>query len=111
MNDNLPAIKGYRIGTEAPKPDRQLKIDYLMLTDHAAHALRDLRKSVRDNGAKCLNRPEDFSDSLPTDGEAEVLCAGCPSFAACDIYRIVAKPSFGVHAGKVSGRSLEDLDE
>ena len=115
MNDNYPSIRGFRVGTDAPKPSRELRMDYLKLSDHAAKALRNLR--IKANGtatsgkANCLNKPEEFSDSLPTDDQAELLCAGCDAFKECDIYRIVGKPAHGVYAGKVVGRSLENLED
>lgn len=113
MNDNYQSIRGYRVLGDPPKPDRQLSVDYLRLKPEAAHALANLRKSQRENGANCNDNAEFFSgDELPSDRDAALACAGCESFAACDIFKKLGHPSWGVWSGEVRGRGLmEELED
>lgn len=109
-DENAPVVRGYRILGDRPKPDKRFNDDYLRPTSEAAHAHTKLRESVRVNGANCVGRAEEFSgDELPTDREAQMMCASCPSWEACDFYRLVAKPAFGVWAGRSYGEHLNDL--
>lgn len=110
MRERENSIPGYRVYGDRPKPDKRFNDDYLRPTTEAAHAHTKLRESVRVNGANCVGRAEEFSgDELPTDRQAQIMCAGCESFTHCDIYRLIAKPSYGVHAGVVTGRHLNEL--
>lgn len=117
MNDNFQSIRGYRVIGDPPKPDRELSFNYLQLKDEAAKALTILRAKVKKDGANCIGREDEFSGKeLPTDRDAQLMCAGCPAFQECEIYRQLAHPAWGVHAGKVHGRgtmeTVEDnLDE
>lgn len=110
---DYPSVPGFRIVGDRPKPARELSYSYLELKTEAAHALDKLRQSVKENGANCVGREDEFSgDTLPSDGEGQLLCAGCPSFDKCDIFRKVGHPAFGVFAGQVVGRGLmEDLED
>lgn len=105
----METLKGYRVGTEpTPEPRRQ-STDYLRLTAPGAHALHRLRDAVEARGANCVGRPDEFTgDPLPSDEEAKRLCTGCPVFRECAQYREVAKPAYGVYAGVVRGRSLQE---
>lgn len=107
----MEPIRGYRVGTEpTPEPKGQ-SIDYLRLSPPAAHSLDRLRKARAKRGANCLGREDEFTgDPLPTDERAQRLCTGCPIFKECAEYRDVAKPAYGVYAGTVRGRSLEERE-
>lgn len=110
MRERENSIPGYRVYGDRPKPDKRFNDDYLRPTSEAAHAHTKLRESVRVNGANCVGRAEEFSgDELPTDREAQLMCAGCESAPACDIYRLVGKPAYGVFNGHVLGRHLNEL--
>lgn len=89
------------------KPDRQLSYDYLKLNSEAARALTALRESVRKRGANCKGRENEFSgDTLMSPRDAQLECAGCPSFEACDFFKKVAHPAWGTWAGEVRGRGV-----
>lgn len=103
-------IRGYRVLGEQ-KPDKQYSYDSLMLKPDASRALKDLWLEAGSKGANCLNREEEFrGDTLPTDEEAALMCAGCPSWGKCDLYRKLAHPAWGVYAGHVQGRALEEIE-
>lgn len=111
MND-YPVIKGYRIlGTK--KPDKQLSYGYLQLNADAASAHEALRKSVRENGSNCAGREDEFAgDTLMSDREAMLECAGCPSYSECEFFRQVAHPGWGTWAGVVKGRGImEEVED
>lgn len=100
--------RGYRVLGDR-KPDKQYDTSSLMLKPEASQALRELWTDP--NPANCLNREEEFrGDNLPTDAEAQLMCAGCPRFEKCEIYRKVAHPAWGVYAGTVQGRALEEIE-
>lgn len=66
---------------------------------------------MRDNGANCEGREEEFSGAhLPSDEWAERECLGCPSYAECAVFLKIGRPAYGVFAGTVVGRAL-DWDE
>lgn len=111
----MEPIRGYRVGTEPTPEPRGQSIEYLRLTAPAAHALQRLRDSIEYRkkeglaNANCLGREDEFTgDPLPSDEQAQRLCTGCPVFKQCEEYRDVAKPAYGVYAGVVRGRSLEE---
>jgi hypothetical protein len=104
-----PSIAGYRINQESPKPERTLSIEYLKQSPEASKANMDLWKAAMTKGANCAGREDEFSgDTLPTDRQAQVMCAGCESTNECEIYRLVARPAWGVFSGHVYGRKLEE---
>lgn len=112
MSD-YPVVRGYKIVGDPPKPDKQISTEYLRLKPEAAHARAALLKSQRENGANCTDKHEFFSgDTLPSDREAVLACAGCKSWTACDIFKKLGHPSWGVWAGEVRGRGLmESLED
>lgn len=62
------------------------------------------KASDPDNPANCLNREDEFSGNvLPTKAKAKRLCKNCPAFDECDLYRLIARPTYGVYAGYVRG--------
>lgn len=101
-------VRGYRILGES-KPDKQLSYDYLKLSAEGSHALQDLWREAVSNGANCLGREDEFTgDDLPSDRDAQLMCAGCPAFEACEVYRRLAHPAWGVYSGQVHGRKLAE---
>jgi hypothetical protein len=103
-------IRGYRVLGEQ-KPDKQYSYDSLMLSAEASRALKDLWREAAIKGANCLNREEEFrGDTLPSDRDAALMCAGCPVFDLCEKYRKLAHPGWGVYAGHVQGRALEEIE-
>lgn len=99
------SIRGYRPLADRPK-DRNLSMDYIMQTGPATKLLKILWDSPDKN---CAGREEEFSgDELPTDAEAQLMCAGCPLMQTCSEYQDEAHPSWGVWGGKVQGRKLEE---
>lgn len=115
MNDNLTSIRGYRTLGDPPKPSRTLATGYIHQT-HAESALHSpLSKAATDEGANCLGKmdqwavgSEEGGDSLPTDREAQLMCAGCPVLERCAAYAEVKHPAYGVWGGKVYGRNLAE---
>lgn len=108
----MESIRGYRVGTDSPKPAKELRVDNLLLKPVAAHALRNLRAKVRDAGSNCEDRAEEFSGrTLPSDGDAAKMCLGCPAKTECAIFLEVGRPAYGVWAGQVRGRALEEEEE
>ena len=105
-------VRGYRIVGDPPK-QRELSYRDMQL-DHAAHkAYGELRDSVTKNGANCVGKEEFFSGKeLPSDRDAVLSCAGCPSFGKCDIFLKVGRPSWGVWASQVRGRGvMEEVEK
>jgi hypothetical protein len=113
MRDYEQSVRGYRITGDPPKPDKRFNYDYMQQTPEQVKAHEALKQSVRENGANCVGRADFFSgDTLPTDHEARLACAGCDSFAACEFYKQIAHPAYGVYAGTVVGRGLmEDVED
>lgn len=111
MNQDA-TIRGYRIVGEQ-KPDRQLSYEYLKQSADAAKALTALREAARTNGANCIGRESEFSGkTLMTPRDAQLECAGCPSFEECDFYKKVAHPAWGTWAGEVRGRGvMEEVED
>lgn len=108
--NNEQTVRGYRVIGER-KPDKHASADYLMLKPEASHALKDLWRTASKKGAHCLNREDEFrGDELMTDQEAQLACAGCPSFQECDIFRRLGHPGWGTWAGVVQGRALEEIE-
>lgn len=100
-------IRGYRIVGDRPK-DRSLSMDYLQQSAKASKLLRELWDRAPKEGANCVGEPEKWtSDELPTDREAQIMCAGCPLMDICREYAETAHPAWGTWGGKVYGRNLE----
>lgn len=111
MNDNLTSIRGYRPTGDRPK-DRSLSYTYLQQDSRSAKLLAELRTAAVQKGSNCLGRPEQWTrDDLPTDREAQLMCASCPVFALCNEYREAAHPAWGVWGGQVKGRKLKEMME
>lgn len=106
-----PSIKGYRIVGDRPK-ERSLSHEYLKQDGKSAKLLTILRTEAVKQGANCLGKPEEWtSDELPTDREAQLMCAGCPVFDICRQYTETAHPAWGVWSGQVRGRKLKEAME
>lgn len=97
-------IRGYKPLGDRPK-QRELSMEYIKQTPKAAKLLKILWETPEKN---CTGREDEFSgDTLPTDVEAQMMCAGCPMATICEAYRVEAHPSWGVFSGRVQGRALE----
>lgn len=98
-------IRGYRPVGDRPK-DRSLSYDYMLQTPRAAKLLKTLWATP---GKNCEGKTEEFSgEDLPTDREAQLMCAGCPALETCGLYRDEAHPAWGAWAGSVKGRKLQE---
>lgn len=114
------SVRGYRPGTEGGAV-RMYDIRHLTLSPEATRAQAELYEQVAENAdnVPCVRNPGPFvSDDLPTDRQAQMMCASCPLavFKACKTFADLSRPAHGVHAGKVHGRALaeamkEDHDE
>ena len=97
----MNSVRGVKADTQW-STDRLPSIRDLKLKPHAFAAYENLIESVVKNGSNCGGRFEEYAgENLPGDYEAKVLCAGCASWAACDKFKTVARPSWGVWAGEV----------
>lgn len=104
-------IRGYRVIGERAK-DRSLSYEYMKQDSKSAKLLTVLRTEAVKKGANCLGKPEEWTnDELPTDREAQMMCAGCPVFDQCNAYRESAHPAWGNWAGVVKGRKLKEAME
>ena len=109
-------IRGYRPLGDRPK-SKAPSTDHLHPTSEAAKLLKDLRTEAARIGTPCMEDPDKWiPDDLPTDREAQMMCAACPLLNLCEAYRSTGHPAWGVWAGKVQGRALaeamkEDNDE
>ena len=104
-------IPGYRVLGEPPK-NRSLSYDYLQLGHEAARAEAHLRQAVTERGANCVGKEEFFSgETLPSERDAALACAGCPAFRECEVFLKLGGPGWGLWAGRVVGRGLmEDIE-
>lgn len=101
------SIRGYRIIGDRPK-DRSLSYDYLKQSHPAATALTELKQGINKNGANCVGKWEQWDgDEMPSDREAQIMCASCPVFDLCEKYAELAHPAWTILAGKVYGRNLK----
>lgn len=101
-------IKGYRIVGDRPK-DRQLSYTYMQQDGKSAKLLKILRTEAVKQGANCLGKPEQWTgDELPTDREAQMMCATCPLVTLCHQYAETAHVAHGVWGGQVYGRRLAE---
>lgn len=105
MRDYEDSIRGYRIVGDPPKPDKRFNYDYLR---PKTSMYAELNKAAVDEGAKCLNDDRFISDELPTDREAQMMCAGCPLIDFCRQTAEVEHHPWGVMGGKVWGRALKE---
>lgn len=104
MSDST--IPGYRPRGDRPR-ERQLSMGYLQQSAESARLLQELWDTP---GKNCEGREEQFSgDELPSDREAAIMCSGCPALQLCEQYRQTAHPAYGVWAGRVQGRALDEL--
>lgn len=98
------SIGGIRPGTELSAP-KLYSLKSLELSPEAQKDLDALNESVEVNGANCDGQPEKWTgDDLPTDREAQAMCAGCSSRTACGIFVKNSPPAHGVWFGRVFGR-------
>lgn len=101
-------IKGYRVVGERPK-DRSLSYEYLKQDGKSAKLLAVLRTAAVREGANCLGKAEKWTgDELPSDREAQLMCATCPLVQMCSQYAEGAHVAHGVWGGKVYGRRLAE---
>lgn len=101
-------IKGYRVVGERPK-DRQLSYTYMQQDGKSAKLLTILRTEAAKQGANCVGKPEKWTgDELPTDRQAQLMCATCPLVQMCSQYAEGAHVAHGVWGGKVYGRRLAE---
>lgn len=107
--DSIQSFRGYRPLADRPK-EKGGSLEYLRLPSAEARKLLDeLWKSPDRN---CEGRGEEFSgDDLPSDEEAQLMCAGCDVLDKCREYAAEARPSWGIWAGKVQGRKLKEAME
>lgn len=92
-------IKGYRIVGDRPK-DRQLSYTYMQQDGKSAKLLTILRTEAVRQGANCLGKPDKWTgDELPTDREAQMMCATCPLVQICSQYAEGAHVAHGVWGG------------
>lgn len=111
MNDNQTSIRGYRPAGDRPR-DRQLSYSYMQQDSRSAKLLAELRTAAVQEGSNCLGKPEQWTgDDLPTDREAQLMCASCPVFDLCRQYSEAAHPAWGNWAGVVKGRKLKEAME
>lgn len=104
-------IKGYRIVGDRPK-DRQLSYTYMQQDGKSAKLNTELRAAAVREGANCLNKWDVWDgDDMPTDREAQMLCASCPVFDLCKQYAEASHPAWTILAGKVYGRKLKEAME
>lgn len=103
--DSIQSFRGYRPLADRPK-EKGGSLEYLRLPSAEARKLLDeLWKSPDRN---CEGRGEEFSgDDLPTDAEAQLMCAGCDVLDKCREYAAEARPAWGTWGGTVYGRGLE----
>lgn len=106
-------IQGYRVSSRDEIPVQPHPTDYLKPKKGSSHPLEELHKGALREGSNCLGREAEFVDydEPPTDEAAARLCAGCPVFDLCDRYAIVGHPAWGIYAGKVHGRELEEKED
>lgn len=109
------SIPGYRINQESPKPERTLSIEYLKQSPEASRLNIELWRAAMtldDDGnpqGKCYGKQAEYSsDDLPTDRQAQIMCGDCKVFELCRKYAEVERPAWGVYAGRVYGRKLQE---
>lgn len=101
-------IRGYRPIGDRPR-DRQLSYSYMQQDSRSAKLLAELRTAAVQEGSNCLGKPEQWTgDDLPTDREAQLMCASCRVFALCNEYAENAHVAHGVWGGRVYGRRLAE---
>lgn len=89
---------------DRPK-QRELSMEYLKQGAKSAKLLKILWDTP---GKNCEGREDEFSgDELPTDREAQLMCAGCDVLDRCREYAESAHPAWGVWGSVVYGRNLE----
>lgn len=105
-------IRGYRVVGDRPR-DRSLSYTYLQQDGKSAKLLTVLRTEAVKKGSNCLGKPEQWtSDELPSDKDAQLMCASCPLMGnECEDYVRAAHPSWGVWNGEVKGRKLKEAME
>lgn len=114
-------INGWRVDSRDKRSVKQSKeLDYLLPKKGSQEALDDLQDAVDEDNRKddpernCYGKSALYSNyddpknlgGVPTDREAELMCAGCPLFDLCRTYGKVGRPAFGVWGGKLYGRDL-----
>lgn len=104
MNQYIP---GTRPGTERQTP-RLYSIQTVMLSPEESEDLAELQQKALEEEANCLGKSEQWvGDELPTDRDAQYLCAGCKVKKLCRDYAEKYHPAYGVWSGVVYGRDIE----
>lgn len=105
-------IQGWRPKGDRPK-SQMPKLDYLHQDRKESSLHTPLTLAMKGN-EPCFNNPdrfavgsEDGQDDLPTDREAQLMCAPCPLLEKCGKYAETKHPAWGVWGAKVYGRSLD----
>lgn len=89
-----------------------MSFEYLHQTPKAAKLLSILRNEVAKTETPCSVDPDKWTnDELPTDREAQLMCAPCPLREMCLEYAQEAHASWGVWGGTVRGRKLKEAME
>lgn len=112
MRDAQYSIRGSRVLGDPPKPPRELRMDYLHQSAESSELHKELWSIAPLEGAPCVGETEKWTgDELPTDREAQLMCAQCPLKVrkVCSAYAKATHPAWGVYDGKVFGRKLEEL--
>lgn len=105
------SIRGYKIVGDRPK-ERSLSMEYLKQSHTAVNAHTELKQAINKKGANCVGKWEIWDgDDMPTDREAQMLCASCPVFDLCKQYAEASHPAWTILAGKVYGRKLKEAME
>lgn len=60
--------------------------------------------------ARCTGRESKFADyeTPPTDGQAQMMCAGCPFLEECGAFADAEQPAWGIWGGRIRGRNNMD---
>lgn len=114
-------VNGWRVDSRDKKSVKQSKeLDYLLPKKGSQEALDALQDAVdADNELdqpqrNCYGKSALYSNyddpknlgGVPTDEEAQLMCAGCPLMKLCKTYGTTARPAFGIWGGKLYGREL-----
>lgn len=115
-------IRGFRLDSRDNKPDKDREFNHLLPKRKTQEKLDALQEVVNEDNKlttperNCFGLSAKFTNyddprnlyNPPTDEEAVSMCSGCPLLKLCGDYATAAKPEWGVWAGKVYGRDLED---
>lgn len=110
MRERENSIPGYRVYGDRPKPDKRFNDDSIRPKTGIWRTLHLQASDPKaEKMANCVNDDRFIQEPLPTDREAQMMCAGCPVFDLCDKAATIERPSWGIYAGRVVGRALDEL--